>query len=80
MHGQQYKGTNKASKDRVQSPRNVQIREALKCYECEGVRHFARVSYTAQKGSQKHELAKKKGPGRSPKSPTFLGRKAPVHC
>jgi len=35
------------------------------------------VSYTAQKGSQKRELDEKKGPGRSPKPPTFLGRKAP---
>jgi len=82
-HCQQYK----ASKDRVQSPRNAQIREALKCYECEGVGHFVKGCPTNSKGKPKTRTRREKGTRAKPqvaqvsreKSPrTLLGGKTNV--
>ena len=73
-HGQEYK----ASKDRVQSPRNAQIREVLKCYECEGVEHFARECPTRLKREDKNaDSPRKWDPGKAPSRPRFSGEKPP---
>ena len=69
-HSQQYKG----SKDRVQSPRNAQIREAQKCYECEGVEHIARECPTRLKREAKNaDSPRKRDPCEAPSRPRFSG-------
>ena len=70
-HGQQYKG----SKDRVQSPRNA-IRNALKCYECEGIGHFASVLH-GLKGKPKTRTRREKGTRAKPQVAHVSREKSP---
>jgi hypothetical protein len=72
-HGQQYK----ASRDRVQSPRNAQIREALKCYEREGVGHFARECPTRLKREAKTRTRREKGTRAKPQVAHVSREKSP---
>jgi len=75
-HVQQYKATNKASKDRVQSPRSVQIREVLNCYEWDGVGHLARECHPRLKReAQNPNSPRKRDQREGPSRPRFSGEK-----
>jgi len=72
-HGQQCK----ASKYRVQSPRNAQIRKALKCSECEGVGHFATECPTRLIREAKNANSPKKGTRAKPQVAHVSREKSP---
>jgi len=66
-----------ANKARASSTRNAQTKAALRCYECEGIGHFARESYQVKKGTRQLPIAREKEPGRAFKTFRVSRRKTP---
>jgi len=67
-----------ADKAKASSTRNAQTKAALRCYECEGIRHFARECLNGLKREQgKLPTAREKEPDRAFKMFRVSRRKTP---